>query len=130
MLLIQERKTEVLAALRSSEYRQHRGAISDATRNPYTVDCFLSQGTSFCCIGLAGKVCDVPDTGNWHTSPVAGALGLHKLHQTAAAQQYLIDKGLAKLVRDNFTLEDTSIALNDGEGWTFAQIADFWEVAV
>lgn len=97
-----------LSGLRSGEYKQHRGALTDKF-NDYLPrgdedNKPIEEGTSFCCIGVAGMI--------------AGFVGLMNTNECANFLN----------LDDSYTNE--LVKMNDDDHKSFLEIADWIEANI
>lgn len=106
-----------IKALRSGKFKQTRGAIARRLRTeaekytwesePTKIATCPSDGTSFCCLGLAAKVCDLKDNVN-------------------SAEGKLLSTSL-DLLGLSCDQQSRLISLNDHAKYSFKKIADVVE---
>jgi hypothetical protein len=99
----------VLKALRSGEYKQTREALQD--------------GGGYCCLGVMCAVFEKETGETIRRGPKTGQILGGNLFDQRGVQEWV---GLVDSEGDSDG-ERTLAELNDGEGYTFSQIADFIE---
>jgi len=101
-----QKKAEWLAALRSGQYQQGKG--------------LLFTGTGFCCLGVYAEVLGVPKRTSY-----TGSIGYDYMLTGNYDAYGIADRWASGLQKEDAVyLADT---LNDDQGKTFAEIADWIE---
>ena len=120
------KKRDMLKALRSGKYRQTWGVVARP------LDVFgPGQRESYCCIGAMAEANGT--LGTTRETPIAfGTLGLEETRPLSErGVEYLKSRVPRKTLSTGLSkpsLYGVLVSLNDTEGWTFGQIADFLEV--
>lgn len=93
-------KTDWVVALRSGEYKQHVGSLSNAK-----VASNLSKATAFCCIGVLGKIAGITTS--------SGESSAYNLASRLTGGR-----------------QETLVNMNDKYGRSFLEIADYLDTLV
>lgn len=113
-----ELRDKWVAALRSGEYPQTRGALRRVA--PYE-----NRLAGYCCLGV---LCDVIHPGGWgsEADPYSNALGFRHTLADGMTSYGFLPHSLRVELGISIDTESTLTHLND-DGKTFAEIADFIE---
>lgn len=112
-----EIKLKWVNALRSGKYDQGKGRLKD-------------DENKFCCLGV---LCDVINPGSWKLCPIVGwkhgDIDVGAIHSDEFADLFEADNALEAVHQktDINLIQDRLIKMNDDEGKSFEEIADYVE---
>jgi hypothetical protein len=103
-----------IKALRSGEYKQGAGKLCVQQRG----------GDEFCCFGVAADILVLDGYGKWL---LKNKVALYKGANVFPAAAYLTSQAPGWVASRIIRVEDRLIRMNDSQGKTFAEIADWIE---